>query len=503
MSIRNRLALGIVAIALVLAVPLLSALGALERLRSEISAWSSEDFAASLLLGRMRGATEELRQAETALGVNLNEETRAAFAADIQQLSAMADSLGAFTTDSAARIVQDAVDEVERVSEPHFAAAQAGRVERLDSLTIEVFRPALGRVEQAIWRAEQTLLNSTRERVTRVAAATERAWQMSALILVLATGLVAGIAIWLTRSISRPVRELETGMRRVAHGDFEQRLPISTDRPDEFGGLAQSFESMASQLQQLDRMKAEFMSVASHELKTPLNVIMGYVELLNEGIYGELTPRQREICGTLRAQTSALARLVQQLLDVSRFEAGGARVEPRVLELGPFLEELERAFSVLAHQRGVAFRIAPGDDLPATVRWDPDRMNEVLGNLLSNAFKFTDRGGRVELLVDQVRDDGAAGVQLVVRDTGAGIPSDQLPHVFQKFYQADNQEQAAQVGTGLGLAIAKQIVEAHNGTITCDSAVGEGTTFTILMPLASDAVARLPQRELAATEATT
>jgi signal transduction histidine kinase len=502
MSIRNRLALGIVAIALVLTVPLLSALRALERLRSEISVWSDQDFAASLLLGRMRASTEELRQAETALGIDLTEETRAAFAAEIAELTARADSLSAYTADSAARIVQRAVDEIEIVSGPQFAAARAGQVDLLDSLTILDFRPALVRVEQAIGNAERALGARTRDRVTRVAAATERAWEMSALMLMLATGLVAAIAIWLTRSVSRPVRELETGMRCVADGDFEHRLPIRTDRPDEFGELATSFETMAAQLAQLDRIKAEFMSVASHELKTPLNVIMGYLQLLDEGLYGELSPRQREICGTLRTQAGSLARLVHQLLDVSRFEAGGAHVEPRDIVLAAFLDDLERAFDVLAHQRGVSFRIATCEVLPPTVRWDLDRMNEVLGNLLSNAFKFTERGGRVELAVDLVRDGDADGLQLVVRDTGAGIPPEQLPHVFQKFYQADNQEQAAHAGTGLGLAIAKQIVEAHHGSIVCESAVGEGTTFTILIPVAVDVPVRLPRPALIASEVT-
>lgn len=502
MSIRNRLALGIIAIALVLSIPLVSALRALERLRSEISVWSSREFAASLLLGRMRAATEEVRQAETALGVDLTEETRTRLATKIAELAAMADSLGAFTSDTSARIVHAAVEDVEIVSQPHFAAARAGRVELLDSLTIHDFRPALARVEMSIGNAERALGVSTRERVARAATATERAWDMSAVMVMLATALVGVIAIWLTRSISSPVRELETGMRRVADGDFEHRLPISTDRPDEFGELATSFESMAEQLAQLDRIKAEFMSVASHELKTPLNVIMGYLELLDEGIYGELTPRQKEICATLRTQAGSLTRLVQQLLDVSRFEAGGARIEPRELAIAPFLEELERTFDVLARQRGVAFRVGLASDLPETVRWDADRMSEVLGNLLSNAFKFTDRGGSVELTADQVRDADASGLQLVVRDTGAGIPPDQLPNVFQKFFQADNQSRAAQAGTGLGLAIAKEIVEAHGGTITCESAVGEGTIFTTLMPAAADAAAKLPSRALVATEVT-
>ena len=117
--------------------------------------------------------------------------------------------------------------------------------------------------------------------------------------------------------------------------------------------------------------------------------------------------------------------------------------------------------------------------LPDEVTWDPERINEVTGNLLSNAFKFTPAGGRVEL--DAAPDDDDC-IRLVVCDTGAGIPAEQLPHVFQKFYQADNQDSASAMGTGLGLAIAKGIVEAHQGQIRCDSTEGKGTTFTLLLP---------------------
>jgi len=235
---------------------------------------------------------------------------------------------------------------------------------------------------------------------------------------------------------------------------------------------------MARQLRELDKLKAEFVSVASHELKTPLNVILGYLSLLDEGVYGQLTPKQREVLQTIETQCQSLNRLVKQLLDVSRFEAGGGKLEPRRVDLCAFLDDLESAFQVLAHQRGVEFEVTVGNDLPREVVWDEDRINEVLGNLLSNAFKFTDRFGRVELAVHAV----ANGVQMDVRDTGAGIPASQLPHVFQKFYQADNQAAAAAKGTGLGLAIAKEIVEAHRGTISVDSTPGVGTTFSIVLP---------------------
>jgi signal transduction histidine kinase len=137
------------------------------------------------------------------------------------------------------------------------------------------------------------------------------------------------------------------------------------------------------------------------------------------------------------------------------------------------------------------------EGLPDRVTWDHDRMSEVLGNLLSNAFKFTEKGGEVELAAEPAE----GGVVIHVRDTGAGIPPEQLPHVFEKFYQADNQRAASHEGSGLGLAIAREIVRAHGGEIAVESTVGVGTTFTIIMPI--EAAGRRPsvQRHAAATAA--
>src|SRR5207249_7486431 len=131
------------------------------------------------------------------------------------------------------------------------------------------------------------------------------------------------IAFWLTRSISAPVLDLRAGLRAVADGDLNYRLAFPAGRADEFGQLAQGFEAMTRQLGELDKLKAEFVSVASHELKTPINVIVGYLQLLDQGIYGPLTDKQREVLRTLALQADTLLRLVKHLLDVSRFEAGG------------------------------------------------------------------------------------------------------------------------------------------------------------------------------------
>jgi signal transduction histidine kinase len=236
---------------------------------------------------------------------------------------------------------------------------------------------------------------------------------------------------------------------------------------------------MAYQLAALDRLKAEFVSVASHELKTPINVILGYLQLIDEGVYGPVSPKMHEIVRTLDSQTRSLSRLVHQLLDVSRFEAGGGKLDLRPTNLDVFLAEIEETFRVLSMQRGIDFRIERAGPLPTEVLWDPDRISEVLGNLVANAFKFTERGGSVELLVDAMDQQ----VHLDVRDTGAGIPPQQLPHIFEKFFQADNQEAAAHGGSGLGLAIARQIVVAHGGQISVESIVGVGTTFHLTLPL--------------------
>lgn len=244
------------------------------------------------------------------------------------------------------------------------------------------------------------------------------------------------------------------------------------DIPGDRDGASESASSGG-----VGRRKVDLMSIASHEFKTPINVMLGYLRLLQEGVYGPLSARQVEVCETLEQQCQALARLSQQLLDVTRFESGG-QLSLRRFALGPFLADLDASFQVIALQRGIEFAVVRGEHLPFEVLWDRDAINEVLGNLLSNAFRFTNPGGRVELAAHA--DD--RGVRLYLRDTGGGIPAEQLAHIFDMFYQADNQERADSKGAGLGLAIAKSIVTAHGGTIAVESTLGVGTVFSITLP---------------------
>ena len=477
MTIRTRLALGSFAIAAVLLVPLVMSLVSLQRLHTDVSRFHEREFAGVLLLGRVRGVIDDLGRTEQVLrqsdGAALQALLRdtASFPMDTLRLIAFADLLDAYALDSAANHLRSAAQSVAGlVTEVSAPDARAAAAEAATSIDL---------ARRWLNVAERELADTASLVAERAAQESRRARGVAATSLAIAVALALGIGIWLTVSIGRPVAALERGMLAVADGKFEHELGVDPERRDEFGRLAQSYRVMAERLDHLEKLKAVWTSVATHELKTPINVIMGHVQLADEGIYGELTPKQRKMNDTLKRNAEVLKSRVQRLLDVSQFEAGAGKLEVADVGLDALLSGVEASFSAVASEKQVAFAVVRVGELPATVRWDRERIGEVLDNLLSNAFKFTPAGGRVELCA--TARDGR--VQLEFRDSGAGIPAEQVPRLFEKFYQADNQRRASARGTGLGLAISKEIVEAHGGTVTCKSALGAGTTFTVSLPL--------------------
>ncbi|HEV8215071.1 MAG TPA: HAMP domain-containing sensor histidine kinase [Gemmatimonadaceae bacterium] len=479
MTLRSRLVIGLVTIAVILVGPLVFAVSSLFRLRTDALQLRETEIAALIVLGRLRDGLNDLRREELALLFSRDIATSSAMDRELYHADRLADTLAHYNLPSFASDIATSIHLIAAAAPSEARAAINGDTKLADSLSANAFVPALNRADSVVRAAEQKVRERTSQRVddetTRIAYITSASFAA----LLLAIALAAIISLWLTRTISQPIFELRSGMRAVADGDLEYRLKGSRSRTDEFGQLATSFDEMTRQLAELDKLKAEFVSVASHELKTPINVIIGYLQLLEEGVYGRVDPKQHEVHRTLATQANVLLRLVKQLLDVSRFEAGGGRLEPRAVSLNRLVSDLERAFHVLALQREIDFRVEREEGLPDEVVWDADRINEVLGNLLSNAFKFTPHGGTVELILEPVDDDA---VLMRVHDTGAGIPPEQLPRIFEKFYQADNQRSARAAGSGLGLAIAKQIVEAHGGSILCESTPGVGTTFSIALP---------------------
>jgi len=231
-------------------------------------------------------------------------------------------------------------------------------------------------------------------------------------------------------------------------------------------------------LEQVDRLKDQFLSVLSHELRTPLNAIIGFGSILADEVAGELKPAQREYLARMDAAASWLLDLINDLLDLSRVQAGKFQVLPREIDIRTVLAEASRATeaSAVAKRLAIATEIAPGVGM---IRADPQRVLQVLLNLLSNAVKFTPEGGTVTLRAAPADGD----VVCAVSDTGPGISAEQVPLLFQPFYQVDMSDARATGGTGLGLSISKALVEAHGGEIGVLSEPGRGSTFWFRLPV--------------------
>ncbi|HEX8103278.1 MAG TPA: HAMP domain-containing protein [Solirubrobacteraceae bacterium] len=239
-----------------------------------------------------------------------------------------------------------------------------------------------------------------------------------------------------------------------------------------------TLEERAAQLALSSKYKSEFLANMSHELRTPLNSLLILAKLLSENPEGNLTPKQREFAQTIHGAGSDLLALINDILDLSKVEAGKMDVNPTEVPLARVVEELRRGFSVIAAEKGLRFEVAIDEAAPATVYTDDQRLQQVMKNLLSNAFKFTDDGA-VTLSVAPV----AEGLAFSVSDTGIGIAEDKLRVIFEAFQQADGTTSRKYGGTGLGLTISREIARLLGGELRVDSEAGAGSTFTIVIPL--------------------
>ena len=484
MTLRLRLVLGLAAVALLLAAPLVLALDALDRARLAANKLQTEDVAASLMLSRVRGVVETLHRADLAIVTVPDDAAGGRYlASNTASLRGLVDSARHYNLPDMARVMARSVTTLETDGAAEADAAARGKTELMERISNTRVGPALAALEAALADANGDLARRSDHNALEAADAARDAGRQAIGLLIAAVAGALAVSIWLTRTISGAVGALERGFAAVAAGQFDHTLGVTPSERDEFGRLALSFEQMAAKLAELDKLKATFVSVASHELKTPINVILGYLTLLTDGIYGSVPDAQRGVLVTVERQARTLSRLVQHLLDVSRFEAGVARLELRPVALRAILVEAEQSHAVLAQQRGVTFHANFATGIPDVVTWDADRVREVLDNLLSNAVKFTPTGGTVELEAGLDRRRHPPSVHLTVRDSGVGIPAEQLGRVFDKFYQASNQGSAAAKGSGLGLAISKEIVEAHGGAITVESTPGVCTEFVVTLPI--------------------
>ena len=288
-------------------------------------------------------------------------------------------------------------------------------------------------------------------------------------ILILAFCAFSGL--FFIRSIVRPIRYVSNIARKIAMGDFESRIEIKKN--DEIGELCDTINYMASELSQAENLKNDFISSVSHELRTPLTAIRGWGETakMSLGTDEALVSRGLDV---VLSEADRLSGLVEELLDFSRMETGRLSVVSQELNISDILSESVDMYIELARKQGIELIYTrSAEDM--TVSGDPNRLKQVFINIIDNAVKYTESGGQV--LVDQTAEEGC--VRITVKDTGVGIPAQDIDRVKEKFYKANKTVR----GSGIGLAVADEIIEQHKGLLFIESDEGVGTTVTIVLPL--------------------
>ncbi len=339
-------------------------------------------------------------------------------------------------------------------------------------------RPAAARAQIATQRQRRRQLRDDVAGDTRATA------------ILVGAGLVAGLfgAVLLfgglISTMRRPLEELVDASERLAAGNLEARVKVGG--PAETATLGAAFNEMAGELQreagrrdQLDRMKDEFVLTASHELRSPLTSVQGFAELLMLE-REKLSPKQAETVEIILDNARHLVRLLNDLLDLARSDAGRLAIKPVPTEVGSLVEDAVRALRAQAEASSQSLEAEIDPALPR-VAVEPDRIRQVLVNLLTNAHEYCPPGASIRAIARRAGE----GVEIAVIDNGPGIPPDQLEHIFDRFTRGDAGLTQRVGGTGLGLAISKSLVELHGGTIAAESTSGEGAAFRVRLPALS------------------
>ena len=286
------------------------------------------------------------------------------------------------------------------------------------------------------------------------------------------------LAILVARSVVGPLQSLATAAGAIARGDYDHRVPPRG--PEEVRDVAESFNSMAAQVNATQTAQRDLVANVSHDLKTPLTAISGWSQALLDGT-ADTPAERRRAAETIFDEAGRMSRLVNDLLDLARLESGQFQLTQRFLDLGQVMADVERGLLPRARDKEIELSL----DLSPTppVLGDRDRLVQVFTNLADNALTYTPAGGRVGLAVRAVN----GSVEGIVSDTGPGIPEQELPRVFERFYRLEKSRTRGddnRRGSGLGLAIVNELVAAHGGQITVSSRVGQGTTFVVSLPTA-------------------
>jgi signal transduction histidine kinase len=317
--------------------------------------------------------------------------------------------------------------------------------------------------------------------------------------LLVAAGLIAGLTgalllfSGLIASMRRPLEELVDAAGRLAGGDRSARVEVgglseTATLGAAFNEMASQLEREASQRDQLDRLKDEFVLTASHELRSPLTSVQGFAELLMLE-HETLTPKQVETVEIILDNCRHLARLLNDLLDLTRSDAGRLAIRPEPTDLAPLIEEVVRTMRAQTERSRQTLTVRLPPRLPL-LNAEPDRIRQILVNLVTNAHEYSPEGASIEVSAQTV----GAEVEIAVTDDGPGIPESQLDLIFDRFTRGDAGLTQRVGGTGLGLAISRSLVELHDGTIEVESEVGKGSTFRVRLPWIGERTTSGPDR---------
>jgi two-component system sensor histidine kinase BaeS len=281
--------------------------------------------------------------------------------------------------------------------------------------------------------------------------------------------LMGGLFTW---QIISPLSKVTAAARRIARGDLNQKVDVHG--PAELTELGESFNIMAGNLKHDRALRQNMVADIAHELRTPLSILQANIEAMQDGVLETNT----ENLTSLHQETLLLSRLIEDLRTLSLAESGQLKYHFNTLDLNKLASRLIEAMQTQYGSKNIHLTLDSPEELPL-IQADPDRLEQVVRNLLNNAFHYTPEGGNVTVKLVSDND----GITASVKDNGAGIPPESLPHIFERFYRVDQSRNRRTGGSGLGLAIVKQLVEAHGGRVWVTSQVGQGSTFYFRLPL--------------------
>jgi signal transduction histidine kinase len=276
------------------------------------------------------------------------------------------------------------------------------------------------------------------------------------------------ISFLMARSFTKPILQITRLSEKMASGDFSHRIEVKSR--DEIGKLAEAINYMGKEISKIEQLRKDFIANVSHELRTPLSLIRGYAETLRD-VTGNVQGKRQKQLGIIIEESERLSRIVDDVLNLSQMQAGYINFEMKTFSISDLIERGAKRYDILSEKTGVG--ISTSTRMEFTVKADEKRIEQVLYNLINNAFNYTKSGGYITVELS----DNIDSVRIEVRDTGSGIPKEELKHIWDRYYKADKKSGNQVAGTGLGLAIVKNILEVHSAPYGVESTINVGTTF--------------------------